>query len=133
MHTFEVLLVLLAVVTLLEAIADRVCAPYRVFLVIGAVALADSTSAHGQLEPGSGLHALVAGGPLLSVVQHMLAGLPRQSSPDRSPGGWMCSLHHGRRRRLTLVPGFSWSVAFVLGAIVAPPNAAAATSIFSRF
>ena len=32
----------------------------------------------------------------------------------------------------TLIPGFGWGAAFVLGAIVSPPDAVAATAVFSR-
>ena len=72
------------------------------------------------------------------VRRRLLDADPRlqgQCPADRPAGGRSGAVHDGRRRvgrRSPSSPGINVGAAFTLGAIVAPPDAVAATAIFRR-
>ncbi|WP_324673518.1 Na+/H+ antiporter [Hymenobacter sp. GOD-10R] len=131
MHNIELIIGLLAVVTILAEVADRVKLPYPVLLVIVGMVLG-----------------LIPGLPRVTVAPDLvfLLFLPpllyeaawSTSWPDfkayRRPIGFLalgCVLFTTGLVAVVahaFIPDFSWPAAFVLGAIISPPDAVAATS-----
>jgi Na+/H+ antiporter len=129
------LVVLLAAVTGLSLIAKRINVPYPVAFVIGGVALA--------LLPGLPAMVLDPQYVFLLVLPPLLFG-----------AGWNTDWIEFKRNRRpiallaiglvvfttvvvalvahALMPSLSWPLAFVLGAVVAPPDAIAAQSVLER-
>ena len=131
----EAVLILLLAATALALLARRIGIPYPILLTLGGLALG-----------------FVPGLPTIQLEPDLifLLFLP----PILFGAGYFTSLRDFRRnlRAITLlsvglvlattvvvaivvyslVPGLGWAAAFALGAIVAPPDAAAATSIFQR-
>jgi CPA1 family monovalent cation:H+ antiporter len=133
--TIELVLVLLIVATVLAVVARRFAVPYPVLLVIGGLMLGFIPGLPAvELEP--------------DVV--FLLFLP----PILFGAGYFTSIHDLRKKMRpiallavglvlfttvivavvvqALVPGLGWAAAFTLGAIVAPPDAVAATAVFQR-
>jgi Na+/H+ antiporter len=134
-QAIAVVLVLLIAATALALLARRIGIPYPILLVLGGLALG-----------------FLPGLPPIELDPEIvfLLFLP----PILFGGGYFTSLRDFRRnlRAITLlsvglviattiavavamqvlVPGFGWAPAFALGAIVAPPDAVAATAIFQR-
>ena len=135
MHGVELILVLLAAVTLLVAVAERTAIPYPIFLVLGGLALG-----------------LIPGGPAVALDPELVFGLflpPilfaaayetswRDFRADLRPIGLLAvgCVHFTTLAVAAVahaaIAGLTWPAAFVLGAIVAPPDAVAATAIFRR-
>ncbi len=133
MHGVELILILLAAVTLLATIADRLTLPYPILLVLGGLIL-------GLIPHGP---SITLNPELLFVL--FLPPILFAAAYDTSWRDFRANL-----RPISLlaigcvlfttvvvaliahatIPNFSWPAAFVLGAIVAPPDAAAATAIF---
>jgi CPA1 family monovalent cation:H+ antiporter len=131
----EAVVVLLVAATALALLARRIGIPYPILLVLGGLALG-----------------LVPGLPTIELEPDLvfLLFLP----PILFGAGYFTSLRDFRRNLRAilllsvglviattvtvaivaeaLVPGMGWAAAFALGAIVAPPDAVAATSIFQR-
>lgn len=131
----EVILLLLVVSTVLAVVARRFAIPYPVVLVIGGLALG-----------------FVPGLPVIELEPDLvfLLFLP----PILFAAGYFTSLRALRLKAVpiallavglvlfttvvvaavvkALVPAMGWPAAFALGAIVAPPDAVAATTIFQR-
>jgi CPA1 family monovalent cation:H+ antiporter len=129
------ILVLLLAATALALLARRIGIPYPILLVLGGLALG-----------------FVPGLPTIALDPELvfLLFLP----PILFGAGYFTSLRDFKRnlRAITLlsvglvivtmvavavvaqalVPGLGWAAAFALGAIVAPPDAVAATSVFQR-
>jgi CPA1 family monovalent cation:H+ antiporter len=129
------ILVLLLAATALALLARRIGIPYPILLVLGGLALG-----------------FVPGLPTIELQPELvfLLILP----PILFGAGYFTSLRDFRRnlRAITLlsvglvivttvsvaivaqalIPGLGWAAAFALGAIVAPPDAVAATSVFQR-
>ena len=135
--TFEWLIGLLLGAVLLSALARRTKVPYPIFLALGGVLLAFVPSGPSwTLEPELALALFVA--PVLLDAAF-------DTSPRDLRSGTGC-----RRRRwpriiavgLTTVavavvargwcPSMPWAAAIALGAIVAPPDAAAATAVLRQ-
>jgi CPA1 family monovalent cation:H+ antiporter len=132
MQHFEGVIFMLALLVGLSAIADKVRAPFPVLLVIAGVAIA-----------------FVPGFPVIILDPEVvfLLFLPPLLYDAASHTSWhefWAEIRPISTLAITLVffttlavaitahysiPGFSWPLAFVLGAIVSPPDAAAATSI----
>lgn len=131
MKELELVLLLMALLTTLSAVATRFRLPYPVLLVVAGLGLA-----------------LVPGLPIIHLNPNLiflifLPPLLYEASVSLSwtdfrtyyrPIAWLavglvlfttvlvaCLAHY-------LIPGFQWPLAFVLGAIVSPPDAVAATS-----
>ena len=135
MHGVELILVLLAAVTLLAAVAERTAIPYPIFLVLGGLALG-----------------LIPGGPAVALDPELVfvLFLPpilfaaayetswRDFRANLRPIGLLavgCVLFTTLAVAAVAhvaIAGLTWPAAFVLGAIVAPPDAVAATAIFRR-
>ena len=134
-HAFELVLSLLVVVVILTAVAEKIGVPYPIALVLGGLALA--------LIPGLPDVQLNPGLVFILFLPPVLYG-----------AAWMTSWRDFRKNirpiltlavGLTLfttvvvalvahylIPGLTLAGGFVLGAIVSPPDAAAATSIAER-
>jgi Na+/H+ antiporter len=134
-NALELILVLLVVAAALAVAAERLKVPYPILLVIGGLALA--------FIPG--LPAVNIDPPLV-----LLLFLP----PLLFAAAWFTSWRDfaANRRPIALlaiglvvvtttavawvahaiIPGVGWPVAFVLGAIVSPPDAVAATAVTQR-
>src|SRR5580765_6515608 len=103
MATFEWIIVLLLGAAVLATLARRVGAPYPTFLAIGGALLAFvPASPNWTLDPQLALTLFVA--PVLVVALAVR---------------W-------------LVPDMPWAIAIALGAVVAPPDAAAATAVMRQ-
>ena len=135
MEIFQGLLVLLVGAVLLTAIARRVSVPYPSLLAMGGVALALVPGAPQlELDPALMLALFVA--PVLldaaydTSVRDLRANwIPVTCLVVAAVGITTAAVAWTAH---TLVPGMSWPVAIALGAIVAPPDAAAATAILKQ-
>lgn len=132
METFEWVIVLLFGAALLSALARRLDVPYPTLLAVGGAALAFVPNSPGwTLDPRLALTLFVA--PVLLDAAY-------DSSPRDLLQNWrsvasLAILAVGATTAAVavvarlLVPGMPWPVAIALGAIVAPPDAAAATAV----
>ena len=129
---FEWTLILLAAAVGLTAIARRIGAPYPSLLALGGTALAlVNYSPDFQLDPSLVLALFVAPVLLDAAFDTSLRDLRANWIPVVSlvviavviTTGAVAVLVHA------MVPGIPWAAAIALGAIVAPPDAAAATAI----
>jgi monovalent cation/hydrogen antiporter len=135
MHEFELVLALLVPVAALVALARRIQIPYPILLVVGGLVLG-----------------FIPGLPRVELAPEIvfLVFLP----PILYAAAWLTSWRDFRAnlRPITLlafglvlattgivavvahalIPGLGWPAAFVLGAIVSPPDAVAATAIAQR-
>jgi CPA1 family monovalent cation:H+ antiporter len=132
MQHFEGIILILAILVALAAFADRVRFPFSILLVVAGVIIG-----------------FIPGFPLLVLDPEVvfLLFLPPLLYDAASHTSWhdfWAEIRPISTLAITLVffttivvasvahyfiPGFSWPLAFVLGAIVSPPDAAAATSI----
>ena len=133
MHEFEVILGLLVVVVGLAALADRLDVPYPILLVLGGLGLA-----------------FVPGLPIVELEPEIvfLLFLPPILFSAADFASWRDFRANLRPISLlavglvltttvavaghAMVAGLSWPVAFVLGAIVSPPDAVATTAMVQR-
>ena len=135
MALFELVLVLLLCGAVLTALAQRIGAPYPALLAIAGLALALVPSgATATLDPELALALFVA--PTLLDAAYDAS--PRDLRANWVPVGSLVLVAVGLTvagvavvARL-LVPDMSWPVAIVLGAIVAPPDASAATAVLRQ-
>lgn len=135
MHEFELVLILLVLVTALTVVARRLTVPYPIVMVLGGLVLSQ-----------------IPGVPAFALPPDLVffVFLP----PLLFAGGYFTSLREFKAnlRAIILlafglviftaavvaavahmfVPSLGWAGAFALGAIVAPPDAVAATAIFQR-
>jgi len=135
MQSAPLVLALLIVVAALVTIARRLGIAYPIFLVIGGLVLGLVPGIPRiQIDPD--LIFLIVLPPLLYIAAFFT--LVRSL---RANFGTISSLAVGLVIATTLtvavvahalIPGITWSVAIALGAIVAPPDAIAATAIVSR-
>ena len=132
MGELEQLLGLFVAAVILAAVARRVGAPYPVFLALGGALLAFLPGAPSFTVPPELALALFIAPVLLDAAY--------DASLERSQGqlgagyqlGCICGRIHNRRgrpRRSHSVPTMPWAAAIALGAVVAPPDAAAATAV----
>ena len=132
MHLFELALVLLLGAVLLAALARRVGAPYPALLALGGAALAFVPGAPTiTIAPELILALFVAPVLLEAAYTSSLRDLQDNWRPvstlvfvavgiTTAAVAWVAH---------TLVPTLPWPAAIALGAIVAPPDAAAATAV----
>lgn len=135
MDTFELIVVLMAAVVALVWLAERFNFPYPMFLMIGGLALAIVPwTPKIELDPEV-------------VLVIFLPPILFQAAQTTSLRDFKSSFRAISRLAIGLVlvttglvavvahwiiPGMSWQAAFVLGAVVSPPDAIAATAIFQR-
>ena len=135
MATFEWILLLLLGAALLAALARRLGAPYPTFLAIGGALLAFVPNApRWTLEPQLALTLLVAPVLLDAAYDASLRDLRANWRPIAglvlaAVGVTIAAVACTVR---VLVPDMPWPVAIALGAIVAPPDAAAATAVMRQ-
>ena len=132
MNVFEIVLVMLAMAVLLLGIARRLKLPYPVLLAIAGAAVAIAPINPGlHLEPDLALALFVAPVLLDAAYDTSLRDLKRYWAPIASlvliavglttvAVAWV--VH-------ALVPTIPWAAAIAVGAIVAPPDAVAATTV----
>src|SRR5690349_4622802 len=135
MEVFEVVIAMLLGGAALSAVARRIGAPYPALVALAGVALA--------LIPGMPTLALDPELALALFVAPVLVDAAFDASPRDLRANWrpVASLALGAVAltigvvavvaRL-LVPGMPWGAAVALGAIVAPPDAAAATTVLNQ-
>src|SRR4051794_33843921 len=132
MHDFEQLLLIFVAAVLLASAARRVGAPYPVFLALGGALLA--------FLPGAPLFTIPAELVLALFVAPILLDAAYDTSLRDLRENWapvaglvifavgvttaaVAFIAHA------FVPGIPWAAAIALGAIVAPPDAVAATAV----
>ena len=135
MTTFEWIIGLLLGAVALSALARRIKVPYPTFLAIGGVLLAFVPSGPSwTLEPDLALALFVAPVLLDAAYDTSL----RDLRANWVPVSTLVFLAVGVTTAIVavlahwLVPGMPWTAAIALGAIVAPPDAAAATAILRQ-
>lgn len=135
MNAVELILILLATSVALAIIADRIHLPYPIVLVIGGIALAFG-SGLPRVEIPPDLVLVIFLPPLLFSAAWFTSwrdfaanwtsiGLLAIGLVVATTVGVAYVAH-------ALIPGMPWPVAFVLGAIVSPPDAVAATAVMQR-
>lgn len=135
MATFEWIIVLLLGAALLAALARRVGAPYPTFLALGGALLAFvPASPNWTLDPHLALTLFVAPVLMDAAYDTSLRDLRANWRPVAglviaAVGTTVLAVAIAAR---WLMPGMSWPVAIALGAIVAPPDAAAATAVMRQ-
>ena len=132
MRELEVLIVLVLAATLLAAVARRVGAPYPVFLALGGAILA--------FVPGAPSFTVLPELALALFVAPILLDAAYDASPRDLRDNWvpvtglvvvavgLTTIAVAVVAR-TLMPSMPWAPAIALGAVVAPPDAAAATAV----
>ncbi len=135
MHEFESLVGLLLAAVLLAALARRVSAPYPTFLALGGALLAFVPGAPSiVLEPELALALFVA--PILLDAAYDAS--VRDLKDNWAPLAGLVIVAVGLTTiavavvARALVPDMPWAAAIALGAIVAPPDAAAATAVLRQ-
>lgn len=135
MLIFELVISLLLIGVLLSLLADRISVPYPALLALGGVALA--------LVPGTPNLALDPELALVLFVAPTLLDAAYDASPrDLRDNFWPVTGLALIAVALTvaavavvahaMVPAMGWPAAIALGAIVAPPDASAATAVLRR-
>src|SRR5215211_3571623 len=136
MHTFEVLLGLLAACVALALVARRLRVPLAVVLVLGGMALALVPGLPAiELNPQLVLALFLP--PLLQASAYR-TDWPAFRSNLRpilllAVGAVLFTALAVAAVAKLLVPDLPWAAAVALGAIVAPPDAVAATSVLKNF
>jgi monovalent cation/hydrogen antiporter len=133
--TFEWVIGLLLGAVALSALARRIKVPYPTFLAIGGVLLAFVPSGPSwTLEPDLALALFVAPVLLDAAYDTSLRDLRANWVPVSTLVFVAVGVTTAAVAILArwLVPGMPWSAAIALGAIVAPPDAAAATAILRQ-
>ncbi|HEV7598724.1 MAG TPA: sodium:proton antiporter [Bradyrhizobium sp.] len=135
MITFEWIIGLLLGAVLLSALARRTRVPYPTFLALGGIGLAFLPGAPSwTLEPDLALALFVAPVLLDAAFDTSLRDLRDNWLPVSTLVFVAVGLTTGAVALLAhrLVPDMPWAAAIALGAIVAPPDAAAATAILRQ-
>jgi CPA1 family monovalent cation:H+ antiporter len=132
MHEIEIVIVLLAVITALAEVASKVNIPYPILLVVVGIIIGLLPGLpHIELDPE--IVFLLFLPPLLTQRLGVRHGLILKQLKD--PIALLalgCVLFTTLLVALVaheFIPGFTWPAAFVLGAIISPPDAVAATSV----
>jgi Na+/H+ antiporter len=132
MRELETLLVLVLVAVILASLARRVGAPYPVFLALGGTLLALLPGAPSMAVPPELALALFIAPVLLDAAYDAsLRDLKDNWAPITSLVVVAVALTTAAVALVVraLLPDMSWGAAVALGAIVAPPDAAAATAV----
>jgi Na+/H+ antiporter len=132
MRELEVLLSMVVAALVLAALARRVGAPYPVFLALGGALLAFLPGAPTFTVPPELALALFIAPVLLDAAYD---ASPRDLKDNWAPLTGLVVFAVGLTTvavalvARTLVPELPWAAAIALGAVVAPPDAAAATAV----
>jgi len=132
MRELEGIIGLLLAAVLLTAAARRVGAPYPVFLALGGALLAFLPGAPSFTVPPEVALALFVAPILLDAAYD---ASPRDLKDNWAPVTGLVVFAVGLTTAAvafvahTLIPAMSWAPAIALGAVVAPPDAAAATAV----
>ena len=132
MRELEGIIGLLLAAVLLAAAARRVGAPYPVFLALGGAFLAFLPGAPSLTVPPELALALFVAPVLLDAAYD---ASPRDLKDNWAPVLGLVVFAVGLTTAAvafvahTLIPAMSWAPAIALGAVVAPPDAAAATAV----
>src|SRR5262245_28435949 len=132
MRELETLLLLVLVAVVLAGLARRVGAPYPVFLALGGALLAFLPGAPSLTVPPELVLALFIAPVLLDAAYDAsLRDLKDNWAPITSLVVVAVGLTTAAVAMVTraLLPEIPWAPAIVLGAVVAPPDAAAATAV----
>lgn len=135
LHQLEVIIMLLAVVLALTTIAQKVCIPYPIFLVLGGLLLGivpglPTVTLHPDLV------FLVFLPPILWAAAYFTS--LREFRQNLRPisllavGLVVATTAGVAAVAHALLPGIGWAEAIALGAIVSPPDAVSATAIGKR-
>ncbi len=132
MELFQLILVLLLTGAALTVVAQRIGAPYPALLAVAGATLAFVPSGvDATLDPELALALFVAP----TLMDAAFDASPRDLKANWLPVGSLVLVAVAVTVVAVafvarwLVPGMPWAVAVVLGAIVAPPDAAAATAV----
>ena len=135
MNPIELVLVLLVVAAFLAVVSQRLDLPYPLLLVVGGLGLAFIPGLpRVRIDPGLVLVIFLP--PLLFAAAWFTSW--RDFAANRRPivllavGLVVASMSGVAFIAHAVVPGMSWPVAFVLGAVVSPPDAVAATEVTRR-
>src|SRR5688572_15788654 len=132
MRELEQLLILFVAAVVLAAAARRVGAPYPVFLALGGALLAFTPGAPAFTVPPELALALFIAPVLLDAAYD---ASPRDLKDNWAPVTSLVVFAVGLTTAAvalvarTLMPEMPWAAAIALGAVVAPPDAAAATAV----
>ncbi|HEX5107378.1 MAG TPA: sodium:proton antiporter [Vicinamibacterales bacterium] len=135
MRELEGLLALVLAAVTLAAVARRVGAPYPVFLALGGALLAFLPGAPSLTVPAELALAIFVAPVLLDAA---FDASPRDLKDNWAPVTGLVIFAVGFTTVAVaivarmLIPEMSWAPAIVLGAVVAPPDAAAATSVLRQ-
>jgi CPA1 family monovalent cation:H+ antiporter len=132
MRDLEHLLVLFVAAVILAAAARRVGAPYPVFLALGGALLAFFPGAPSfTVPPELALALFVAPVLLDAAYDASLRDLRDNWAPVTGLVVFAVGLTTGAVAAVahTLIPAMPWGAAIALGAVVAPPDAVAATAV----
>src|SRR6476619_3444100 len=135
MRALEQLIALVLAAVTLAALARRAGAPYPAFLAIGGALLAFLPGAPTFTVPPELALALFVAPVLLDAAYD---ASPRDLKDNWAPVTGLVVFAVGLTTAAvavvarTLVPGIPWAAAIALGAIVAPPDAAAATAVLRQ-
>src|SRR3954468_4205318 len=135
MEDLEQLLVLFVAAVILAAAARRVGAPYPVFLAIGGALLAFIPGAPEFAVPPELALALFVAPVLLDAAYDTS---PRDLKDNWAPVTGLVVFAVGLTSAAVaivtraLIPAMPWAAAIALGAVVAPPDAAAATAVLRQ-
>jgi CPA1 family monovalent cation:H+ antiporter len=135
LYRLEAVVLLLGAVLILMALARRVLIPYPIFLVIGGLVLGFVPGAPAvRLDPE--IVFLIFLPPILWAAAYFTS--LRDFQANLRPiallavGLVLATTAGVAAVAHAIVPGLGWSAAFVLGAIVSPPDAVAATAVARR-
>jgi monovalent cation/hydrogen antiporter len=135
MNALELILVLLAASVALAVASQRLRIPYPILLVLGGLALAFVPGLPAvKIDPG--LVLLIFLPPLLFAAAWFTSW--RDFRANIRPisllavGLVVATTTAVAAVAQAVIPGMTWPVAFVLGAIVSPPDAVAATAVMQR-
>ena len=133
--TIEVVLILLIAATVLAVIARRLAIPYPVLLVVGGLGLGFIPELPViALEPDVVfllfLPPILFGAGYFTSIRDLKANL--RPIGLLAVGLVLFTMAAVAVVAYLLIPGLGWAAAFTLGAIVAPPDAVAATAVFQR-
>ena len=131
MREFEALLGLFAAALILAGVARRVGAPYPVFLALGGALLALLPASSFTLPPELVLALFVAPVLLDAAYDASLRDLRDNWAPVTGLVVFAVGITTAAVAVVvrTLVPEVGWAPAIALGAVVAPPDAVAATAV----
>ncbi len=135
LHGVELIIVLLFMVLVLAIIAFRLNIPYPMVLLVGGIVIAFTPGLpRVTLDPE--LVFVLFLPPILFSAAYLTSW--RDFKANRRPigllavGGVLVTMSIVAVVARMLIPEISWPIAFLLGAIVSPPDAVAATAIFQR-